>query len=317
MAKNTQADTNPFKYSDSNKRYHTFDYYLRTVFGEKCAKISLDAGFTCPNIDGRCSTGGCIYCLGGSSGAADGTLAEQYEAGKAVMVKKWGCRKFIPYLQAHTNTYAPAEVLRRVYSEAASFEGAAMLAIATRADCLGDDVIEVLCEVSERIPLMVELGLQSVHDKSAALINRGHTFEDFRAGYERLRHSGGDIRIGVHLIDGIPGETVRDMAESADVVGAMKPDMIKLHLMHVMRGTPLAAMYRMGRYAPLELSEYVGIVCDQLERIPGEVAIGRVTGDGAAESLLAPLWSAKKVVVANEIDKELYRRGTYQGYLRK
>lgn len=317
MSKETQKSTNPFKYSDSNKRYHTFDYYLRTMFGEKCAKISLDAGFTCPNIDGRCSTGGCIYCYDGSRGAVGTTLADQYEKGRAVMQSKWKCNSFIPYLQAHTNTYAPVEHLRRVYGEAASFERAVMLGIATRADCLEDEVVQLLEEVSERIPIMVELGLQSTSDKSAVLINRGHLFDDFCKGYEKLyslRKKNNRVKIGVHLINGIPGETEEDMLRSAVTVGEMKPDMLKIHLMHVMKGTRLAAMYRMGEYEPMELSEYVRVICNQLERISGEIAIGRVTGDGAADCLIAPKWSIKKTVVANEIDKELYRRGTYQGF---
>lgn len=313
MEKSTQKDRNPYKYSDSNKRYQTFDYYTRRLFGEKCAKISLDAGFTCPNIDGRLSTGGCIYCLRGSGGADGETLEEQYLRGRQIMERKWKCKKFIPYLQAHTNTYAPVEVLREVYSKAASFDGAVMLAVATRADCLPEEVTELLAETSERIPLMVELGLQSIHDKTADIINRAHTFEDFERGYERLRAAGGNIKIGVHLIDGLPGETPEDMLQSAAVVGAMRPDMIKIHLLHVLKNTPLAGMYSLGKYKPLELDEYVRTVCDQLERIPAETAIGRVTGDGKAAELVAPLWSAKKTVVANEIDKELYRRGTFQG----
>lgn len=313
MEKKTQRNTNPFKYSDTNKRYHTFDYYMRSLFGEKCAKISLDAGFICPNIDGRCSTGGCIYCFDGSRGAVGETLSEQYSKGRDIMEKKWGCKLFIPYLQAHTNTYAPTEVLRQVYDTAASFDGAVMLAVATRADCLSDEVMSLLAETSKKIPLLVELGLQSIHDKTAEKINRGHTFKTFCQGYEKLRSAGGDIRVGVHLINGLPDESEEEMLESALVVGDMHPDMVKLHLLHVIKGTPLGAMWNMGQYTPLELEDYVRIVCDQLEVLPPDVAIGRVTGDGAASSLLAPLWSIKKTIVANEIDKELFKRNSWQG----
>lgn len=313
MRKETQRNTNPFPYSDTNKRYHTFDYFVRKTFGEKCAKISLDAGFTCPNIDGRTSTGGCIYCKNGSSSFHGKSLREQYLAGAEVMKAKWDCRLFIPYLQAHTNTYAPIEVLRRIYEEVSSFEGAVMLSIATRADCLEDEVVELLGEVSRKIPLTVELGLQSAKDETAALINRGHTYGQFLEGYERLRAQGGNIRIAVHLISGLPGEDLGDMVESAKKVGALRPDMIKLHLLHVLRGTPLSAMYNMGKYVPMTLEEYVLAVCDQLEVIPAETVIGRVTGDGVKEDLTAPLWSLKKTVVANEIDKELFRRDSFQG----
>lgn len=313
MRKETQRNTNPFSYSDTNKRYHTFDYFVRKTFGEKCAKISLDAGFTCPNIDGRVSTGGCIYCKNGSSSSHGKSLREQYLAGAEVMKAKWNCRFFIPYLQAHTNTYAPIEVLKRIYEEVSSFEGAVMLSIATRADCLEDEVVELLGEVSRKIPMTVELGLQSTKDETAASINRGHTYDQFLEGYERLRAHGGDIRIAVHLINGLPGENPGDMVESAKKVGALRPDMIKFHLLHVLRGTPLAAMYNMGKYVPMTLEEYVSAVCDQLEVIPAETVIGRVTGDGERKDLTAPLWSLKKTVVANEIDKELFRRNSFQG----
>ena len=314
MKRETQKDTNPYKYSDSNKRYQTFDYYLRRMFGEKCAKISLDAGFTCPNIDGKISRGGCIYCKGGSSGAERGeTLAEQYERGLEVMMRKWGCRKFIPYLQAHTNTYAPVEHLRAVYGEAASLDGAVMLAIATRADCLPDDVLSLLRDVSERIPLMVELGLQSSNDGTARRINRGHTFEDFCSAFHRLRDSVPGVRIAVHLINGLPGESADDMRKSARDVAMLRPDVVKLHLLHVLRGTSLGEDFLRGEYTPMEQDEYVKTVCDQIELLPPECAIGRVTGDGAAKDLLAPLWSIKKTAVANDIDKELFRRNSYQG----
>jgi len=314
MKKETQRTTNPYKYSDSNKRYQTFDYYLRSLFGAKCAKISLDAGFTCPNIDGTASHGGCIFCRGGSSGAERGeTLAEQYERGREVMVRKWHCEKFIPYLQAHTNTYAPADVLRKVYFEAMALDGAVMLDVATRADCLPDDVIDLLAEVSEKIPLMVELGLQSASDETARRINRAHTFDDFLRGYEKLRRGVPGAKIAVHLINGLPGEDRRRMISSAEAVSSLRPDVVKIHLLHVLKGTRLETEYREGNYVPMEQKDYVSVVCDQIERLPPECAIGRVTGDAAQDELVAPEWCRRKTAVANDIDKELYRRGTYQG----
>ena len=309
-----QRTSNPYSYSDSNKRYQTFDYYLRSLFGGKCAKVSLDAGFTCPNIDGKVSRGGCIYCSGGSSGAeCEGSLTEQYRRGREVMTRKWKCDKFIPYLQAHTNTYADPDVLRRVYSEASSLDGAVMLGIATRADCLGDEVIEVLRETAEKIPLMVELGLQSVSDETAIRINRGHTFEDFKDGFFRLREAVPTAKIAVHLIDGLPGETKEDMIKSAEAVAALRPDVIKFHVLQVQRGTPLEALWRSGEYRAMEQDEYVSIVCDQIERIAPDCAVGRVSGDTRGNGLLAPEWCRRKTAVANDIDRELYRRGTYQG----
>lgn len=314
MKKPTQAARNPFPYSDSNKRYHTFEYYLRSRFGEKCARIALDAGFTCPNIDGTCGTGGCIYCLNGSASAAGTNLSKQYAAGIAAMQSKWNCRKHIPYLQAHTNTYAPVETLRHVYNEALSLPGAVMLAIATRPDCLSQEILSLLSEISQKIPLLVELGLQTIHDDTAARINRGHSYAEFLDGYTRLKNAGGDIAICVHLINGLPGEGKAQMIASAEAVAALQPDMVKLHLLHVLHGTPLYNLYQQGAYTPMEQEEYVHIVCDQIELFPPETVIARVTGDAPAELLAAPLWCRRKTAVTNDIDKELYRRDSFQGH---
>lgn len=310
----TQKDTNPYKYSDSNKRYQTFDYFLKRTFGMKCAKISLDAGFTCPNIDGTKGVGGCIYCSSGSSGAAcEGTIEQQYDAGVKAASSKWRAGGYIPYLQAHTNTYGDAPKLRELYFRCARLPGAVMLAIATRADCLGRDVVEVIKEVSEAIPVTVELGLQSIHDGTAELINRCHTFAEFLDGYERLRNAGGNIYTCIHLINGLPGEDTADMLSSAARIAELEPDMVKLHLQYVLRGTVLSEMYERGDYIPLTLEEYVSTVCSQLEILPEKTVIARVTGDAVQSELISPAWSRRKTVVANEIDKELYRRNTWQG----
>lgn len=314
MKKQTQRDKNPYIHSDSNKRYCTFDYYMKKRFGGKCAKISLDAGFSCPNIDGTCGSGGCIYCSGGSSGALDGgDIRSQYEAGVAAVASKWDVSRFVPYLQAHTNTYAPIEKLRQIYNETAELPGAVMLAIATRADCLSEDVVALISEVSEKIPVLVELGLQSVHDETAKRINRGHSFEQFLEGYERLRAAGGDILITVHLINGLPGETREMMLESAKTVAALAPDMVKIHLLHILKDTVLEKMYLSGEYETMERSEYISVVADQIEVMPRDCVIARITGDASFDSLVAPLWCRKKTAVANDIDKELFERGTYQG----
>lgn len=314
MKKQTQKEKNPFPYSDSNKRYQTFDYYMKHRFGQKCAKISLDAGLSCPNIDGTCGRGGCIYCSGGSSGAVtSGTLLQQYEAGVRAVSSKWDVCSFIPYLQAHTNTYGPLEHLEAVYEEAAALPGAVMLAIATRADCLDEKVVELLVRVSCKIPLLVELGLQTVHDGTAKAINRGHTFEQFVEGYQRLRNAGGDISVTVHLINGLPGEDRQMMLESARQVARLRPHMVKLHLLHILKDTPLEKMYADGRYATMEQDAYVDTVIAQLELFSPETVIARITGDAPSDLLVAPEWCRKKTVVANEIDKRMYNLNTYQG----
>ena len=314
----SQVDNNPFEYSDTNKRYHTYDYYLRKRFGEKCAKIPLDAGFTCPNIDGKCGRGGCIYCLGGSGAKLASsllTVKEQYAQGIEKLSSKWDTKKYIPYLQAYTNTYTSPVVLRQILNEVSSFEGAVMIDIATRAECLDNGIVSVLDEMSHKIPITVELGLQTSNDETAKVINRGHDFEAFKDGFERLRRGAPNVKIGIHIINGLPNETVEDMKKTARSVADLHPDLVKIHLLHVLDGTVLGRMYKEGKYTPMEKEKYVSTVCDQIEMLPSDIVIERVTGDGIAKELLAPEWSKKKVSVINDIDKELFKRGTYQGKL--
>lgn len=317
--KKTQRSTNPYKYTDSNKRYHTYDYYLRTAFGGKCAKIPLDAGFTCPNIDGKCGTGGCIYCSGRGSGdfaeLPTLSLREQYERTREKLSSKWSTEKCIAYFQAHTNTYAPLDVLKEKFDEALTFDGVVGLNIATRADCLEDDVVEYLAELAEKTVLTVELGLQTAHDGTADLINRGHSFADFVAGYNKLRAASEKINICVHLIFGLPQETREMMLHTVRKVAALEPHQVKIHLLHVLRGTKMGKIYENGEYTPLTKEEYVETVVFALELLPPETVVSRVTGDGMADDLLAPDWSRKKVSVINDIDKLLYSRNTYQGKL--
>ncbi len=317
--KETQASSNPFAYSDSNKRYYTYDHYLKRTFGGKCAKIPLDAGFTCPNIDGRCGVGGCIYCSARGSGdfAADAALTfrEQYELTRATLSRKWSTERCIPYLQAHTNTYAPIEVLRERFEEALALPNAVGLNIATRADCLEEETVEYLAALAERTVLTVELGLQSVHDTTAARINRGHTYEDFLQGYARLRAASPKIGIGVHLIFGLPDETDEEMLTSVREVARLAPDQVKLHLLHVLRSSRLGEIYEKGGYVPLERERYISLVVRALELLSPETVIARLTGDGMGEDLLAPDWSRKKVSVINDIDKKLFAENTYQGRL--
>ena len=315
----TQKDKNPFAYSDSNKRYHTYDYYIKHKFGKKCAKVPLDCGFTCPNIDGTAGYGGCIYCSDRGSGdfASEPSLSvtKQLDKTRTVMEHKWKNCGIIPYFQAHTNTYAPLHILKEKYEEALYYPDVVGINVATRVDALPDDVCNYLAEIAEKTVLTVELGLQTVHDSTAKLINRCHTTEDFLNGYNKLRSASGKINICVHLINGLPYETYQMMMETAEFVSSLSPEFVKIHSLHVIKGTPLEKMYNEGKFNILSLEEYVQATCSQIERLPAETVIARVTGDGDKCSLVAPMWSIKKTCVINEIDKELYKRDTYQGKL--
>lgn len=317
MKKVTQRTKNPFEYTDSNKRYYTYDYYLRRTFGGKCAKIPIDAGFTCPNIDGKCGRGGCIYCSGRGSGdfaeLASVPVAEQYARTREKLSSKWSTERCIPYFQAHTNTYAPVKVLKEKIGAVIGLDGVVGVNIATRADCLDAEVTEYLSLLAEQLPLTVELGLQTVHDETARLINRGHTYEDFVDGYQRLRGASDKINICIHIIFGLPNETEEMMLETVRRVALLHPEQVKIHLLHVIDGTVMADIYKRGEYTPLKKEEYVSLVADALELLPPDTVIARLTGDGMADTLLAPEWSRKKVSVINDIDKLLYERNSWQG----
>ncbi len=305
-----------FIYSDDNKRYHTWNYHLRHKFGCKVMKIALNAGFTCPNIDGAKGYGGCTYCSGGSgdfAGDPSESILMQFEEIKEMMRRKWKDGKYMPYFQAHTNTYAPVDVLRRRFEGVLAKPDVVGISIATRADCLGEDVLQYLSELNERTYLIVELGLQSVFDKTGERINRCHTYAEFLRGYGSLKERG--INICVHLIDGLPGETPDMMLESARTVGALMPHCVKLHLLHVLRGTVMEDELKNGNLRLLERDEYVDIIVRQLEALPPEIVIQRLTGDGARDSLIGPLWSLKKFEVLNAIDKAMAARDTWQGRL--
>ena len=315
--KETQVKTNPYKYSDTNKRYYTYDYYLKQTFGGKCMKIPIDAGFTCPNIDGKCGVGGCIYCSPRGSGdfAASALIPtdEQFEIIKTQLSSKWKTDKYIPYLQAHTNTYAPTEVIREKVEPLLKKQGVVGLNIATRADCLEDSTVEYLCEIAERTTLTVELGLQTSNDETASLINRGHTFEEFVNGYKKLKSASEKINICVHIIFGLPGEDREMMLGTVKDVAALYPEQVKIHLLHIIRGTRMAQIYENGEYTPMTMDDYVDTVAEALTLLPEDTVIGRLTGDGMQDELLAPDWSRKKTIVINNIDKVMFSKGIYQG----
>ncbi len=306
---------NPFKYSNDNKRYHSWNYHLRQKFGQKVFKVSLNGGFTCPNKDGTKGFGGCTYCSSSGSGDFAGSVqksvSEQFLEVKSALHKKWKSAKYIAYFQANTNTYANVDTLKEKFEAALLEENVVGLSIATRADCLEDDVVEYLSELNKRTYLIVELGLQTIFDKTGERINRCHTYAEFLEGYNKLKEK--NINVCVHLIDGLPGETKEMMIESARAVASLKPHCVKLHLLHILKDTQIAKEYENGEFELLSLEEYVDIIISQLEVFPPETIIQRLTGDGGRDTLIGPKWSLKKFVVLNEIDKEMIRRNTYQG----
>ncbi len=305
---------NKFKFTLDNKRYHTWNYHLHELFGQKVFKVALNGGFTCPNLDGTKGIGGCTYCLSGSgdfAGNPEHDILTQFEEVKAKMHKKWHDAKYIPYFQANTNTYAPVFTLKQKFEPVLEKDGVVGLALATRADCLPPDVLDYLSELNKRTYLIVELGLQSIFDETGEKINRCHSYAEFLDGYEKLKSRG--IRTCVHLILGLPGETHSMMLESAKTVARLRPECVKLHLLHVMKGTKIAEQYLLGEFSVMTRNEYVNTVVDCLEYFHENTVIQRLTGDGGKDVLIAPLWSLKKFVVLNEIDKEMVRRDTYQG----
>ena len=305
---------NPFPYAFDNKRYHTLAYHNRQA-NCKTQKAVLDAGLSCPNLDGTCGVGGCIFCDGGSGYFTPDhrlSIREQLELETARIRRKHPQDGIIAYFQAHTNTYAPMETLRRLYDEALAADIAG-ISIATRPDCIGDDVLALLKEIAERKPLTVELGLQSSSDETAARINRGYPYTTFAACFARLHAAG--IRVCVHIIDGLPGENTEQMLETAQALARLRPEALKIHLLHVIRGTKLAQLYEQGDYVPLTMEAYIDIVIRQLELLPPETVIERITGDGDKEKLLAPLWSRDKIRVLGTIDREMAARNTWQGRL--
>jgi hypothetical protein len=304
-----------YKVAAVEKRYTTFSEELKRVFGCRVHRISVDAGFSCPNRDGTVGSGGCIYCGGKGSGAhgilPGASISEQIEAGKEVMIRKYKAKRFLAYFQAYSNTYAPPEILRRLYDEALAVEGVVGLIVGTRPDCLPPETIDLLSGYARKTYFWLELGLQSPLDRTLELLRRGHDFTAFESGVRTCKDAG--IRVCAHIILGLPGETREEMLGTAAVLNGMGIDGVKIHLLHVMKDTPLAEMYGRGEVSVLDRDEYVGLVCDFLERLRPEVSIQRLTGDGGHDHLVAPLWSLGKFEVLNAIDYELQRRGTRQG----
>lgn len=298
-----------------DKRYHSWNFHLRQQFGEKIFKIPLDAGFDCPNRDGSVASGGCTFCSERGSGDFAGDrkddLITQFNTIKAKMHEKWPNGKYIGYFQAYTNTYAPVEELREMFELILEQEGVIGLSIATRPDCLPDDVVEYLGELNKRTYLWVELGLQTVHERTADLINRAHDYQTYVDGVEKLRKH--NIQICSHIINGLPLETPEMMMETAKEVAKLDVQGIKIHLLHLLRKTAMVKQYEKGMLEFMSSEEYIKLVCDQLEIIPPEMVIHRLTGDGPPDLLIGPMWSLNKWEVLNGIDAELKRRNSQQG----
>ena len=306
---------NNFKYTNSNKRYHTLDYFYKNKFGEKIFKVSLNAGFTCPNIDGTKGTGGCIYCSKTGSGEFAGniedSLEKQFTSIKDIMHKKWPKAKYIGYFQARTNTYAPVEKLKNIYEKVLSFDNVVGLNIATRPDAITDECLEYLKELNNKTYLTIELGLQTTKEKTSKLINRCHTLECFENMVKKLRKN--NINVVVHIINGLPYETKEDMLNTVKYLNTLDIQGIKIHMLSIIKDTPLEKMYKKDKFKVLTKEEYIDIVINQLELLRPEIVIHRITGDPKLDELIEPDWLIKKFCVLNDIDKEMVKRETYQG----
>ncbi len=298
---------------------HTLPYtdlntHLRTRFGCRVHKITVDAGMTCPNRDGSKGFGGCIYCNARGSGtgaSAQASIAAQIRGAQPFLRDRYKAEKFIAYFQSFSNTYAPVERLAAMYAEALSVEDVAGLAVGTRPDCVPDPILDLLAGISARTYLSLELGLQSIHDRTLALINRGHTAAEFFDAVRRARER--DIELCVHIILGLPGESREDMLETARVIGGLGIRGIKLHLQYVVRDTPLHRMYERGEYRCLAREEYVDILCDFLALLPPDMVIHRLTGDPHRDELIAPAWALEKGTNLQAVRNALHERNLRQG----
>ena len=296
-----------FKYTLDNKRYHTLNYFFKNKFHSKVYKVSLNGGFTCPNIDGTKGYGGCIYCSKSGSGEFGGNvnddLITQFNKVKSVMDKKWTSTKYIAYFQARSNTYAPVDVLKEKYEEVLKIDNVVGLFIATRPDCISDECLDYLEDLNKRTYLTNELALQTIHEKTSKLINRGHTLDEFENMVKKLRER--NIDVVVHIINGLPYETNEMMLETVKYLNKLDIQGIKIHMLNIIKDTPLETMYKKEKFHILTKEEYIDIVISQLELLRGEIVIHRITADPDPINLVEPTWLFKKVSLLNDIDKEM------------
>ena len=304
-----------FKYSDSNKRYYTLDYFYKHKFNSKVFKVSLNAGFTCPNKDGTKGIGGCIYCskMGSGEYAGDKSkdLVAQFNEVKDMMLKKWPNAKYIGYFQANTNTYAPLNILKEKYETILNLDNVIGLNIATRPDAISDECLDYLEELANRTYLTIELGLQTKHEKTSKLINRCHTLECFEDMVNKLRKR--NINVVVHIINGLPYESKSMMIDTVKYLSKFDIQGIKIHMLSILKNTKLAELYEKENFKLISREEYINIVCDQLEYLREDIVVHRITGDPKVSDLIEPDWLIKKVTILNDIDKEMKRRNSYQG----
>jgi hypothetical protein len=297
------------------RRYYPFSRFLRERFGTKVYRVTVDGGFTCPNVDGTVAVGGCVYCDNRSFSPNRRLprmpIREQVRRGIAILRQRYRAEQFIAYFQAATNTYAPVAKLRKLYDEALDHPQVVGLAVGTRPDCVPDEVLDLLQRYARGRYVCLELGLQSVHDRSLDWMNRGHHLDAFLDAVRRAQGRGLDLC--VHVILGLPGETHQDMLATADALAALPVQGVKIHNLHVVRDTPLERMYRAGEVRLFELGEYVQLVCDFLERLPPGMVIHRLSGDAPPDYLVAPLWCLDKPALLHHIQAELERRGSWQG----
>ena len=304
-----------FKYSDTNKRYYTLDYFYKHKFNSKVFKVSLNAGFTCPNKDGTVGVGGCIYCSKSGSGEYGGDknkdLITQFNEVKDVMLKKWNNAKYIGYFQANTNTYANVDVLKEKYEPILKQKDVVGLSIGTRCDAISEECLDYLSDLNSRTFLTIELGLQTIHESTSILINRCHTLECFTDMVKKLRDR--NINVVVHIINGLPYETHDMMIETVKFLSNLDIQGIKIHALSILKGTRLEELYNKTHFHVMDRSEYINTVCDQLEYLREDIVVHRLTGDPMVSDLIEPKWLIKKTTILNDIDKEMVRRNSYQG----
>ncbi|MDO5813451.1 MAG: TIGR01212 family radical SAM protein [Bacillota bacterium] len=310
---------NQFKYSLDNKRYHTYNYYLKNKYHQKVAKVALNADFTCPNRDGTKGYGGCIFCSSSGSGDYAGNvhdhLEKQFQTISQIMKRKWPECAYIAYFQANTNTYGPLDKIKSMIQPFLEKEDVKGIALATRPDCLNEEIIRYLSEVNQTKDVYIELGLQTIHDQTSKLINRGHTYQEFLDGLALCRQY--HLEVCVHIINGLPFETKEMMIETAKTLGQLDIQALKIHMLFVVKNTKLQQMYENHEFEMLTRQEYIDIVVEQLRYINPEIVLERLTGDGKIDDLIAPMWSIKKVTILNDIDKQMKERDIYQGDLYK
>lgn len=304
-----------FKYTLDNKRYHTLNYFYKNKFGIKVFKVSLNGGFSCPNLDGTLGYGGCIYCSKSGSGEFGGdihkSLTEQFMEIKEVVNKRHISCKYIGYFQARTNTYAPVDVLRKKYEEVLKIDDVIGLNIATRCDAISDECLNYLEELNKRTFLTIELGLQTIHKKTTEIINRCHTLDEFDEMVKKLRER--NINVLVHIINGLPFESEEMMLDTVRHLNKLDIQGIKIHMLHIIKDTEMARLYEKTKFHILSKEEYIDIVIKQLELLNPKIVINRITSDPDKDLLVEPRWLCDKCQLLNDIDKEMKKRNTYQG----